>query len=341
MIMLKPEPSRAVLAAWCAALLAVPAAAGAQSLPHSPDLYVAEFFGSTVQRFSGPLSPRPGADHPAPGRSGSVYAGPVGRRPWGIAFGPDGNLYIANQQGGGGAVHRVKGPFSDAPGDPLPAPGMPEDVFVAEGNALVLAFGLDGNLLVGIGGPILRYDIVTGRPLGAFTSGRALLEVAGLALGPDQNLYVSATDAVSGHPAILRFDGRRGAFIDTFVAPGGGGMLQPAGIGFGTNGDLFVCDFSSETGAGAVLRFHGPLDAAAGQPFPAADQPGARFAQAAGVFPTHLAFGPDRTLYVTGSRTGDGQGVVLKFNGRSGAALGTFATVAGGARGLAFAIGRE
>src|SRR4029079_6726650 len=78
------------------------------ALPHSADLYVSGFFDSSVQRFLGPRSA-------APGLPGGTYARPVARRPWGIAFGPNGALWVANQQGSP-AIVRISGPFSATPG---------------------------------------------------------------------------------------------------------------------------------------------------------------------------------------------------------------------------------
>src|ERR1043166_7312428 len=78
------------------------------ALPHSADLYVSGFFDSSVQRFAGPRSAAPGA-------AGGTFARPVARRPWGLAFGPDGALWVANSQSTPGIV-RISGPFSTTPG---------------------------------------------------------------------------------------------------------------------------------------------------------------------------------------------------------------------------------
>src|ERR1044071_2512952 len=116
-------------------------ATAAQAAPsHSPDLYVSRIFSNDVQRFFGPQSATPGAGHPAPGLSGSQYSRvAIARRVWGIAFGPDGNLYVANQQGGDGAIMRIQGPFAANAGDPAPAPGQTGSVFVPSGNFVTLA----------------------------------------------------------------------------------------------------------------------------------------------------------------------------------------------------------
>jgi hypothetical protein len=308
---------------------------------HSPDVYVARFFNSDVQRVYGPQSATPGVGHPSPGLSGAQYSRTVvARRPWGIAFGPDGNLYVANQQGGDGAIMRLKGPFAADAGYAAPAPGQSASVFVPTGNFLTLAFGLDQNLYAGGGGPVQRFDVATGVSAGNFTSGRVPFTVEGIAFGPDQNLYVASFNSCAPGPTcttttgeILRFDGKTGVFIDVYVANGVGGLQHPGGIAFGTNGDLFVCnEFVNSTAAGEVLRFRGPLNAAPGQSYPASGQTGARFARTAGINPFQLAFGPDRSLYVTHSA-----GVIV-YNGRSGAFQSNFASVTD-ARGIAFYIG--
>jgi DNA-binding beta-propeller fold protein YncE len=310
----------------------------AASPAHTPDLYLTRFFDNDVQRFYGPQSATPAAAHPAPGLAASEYSRvPVARRPWGIAFGPDGNLYVANQQGGDGAIMRLHGPFATNAGDPDPAPGQNGAVFVPVGNFYTIAFGLDQNLYAGSAGPIQRFDVATGESLGAFTSGKTPAQVQGIAFGPDQNLYVASYNSCAPGPEcltttaeILRFDGKTGAYLGVFVANGAGGLRTPGGIAFGTNGDLFVCNqFVNGTADGEVLRFHGPLDAAAGQPFPSPNQSGARFASTAGISPFQLAFGPDRTLYVTFASG------VMAYNGRNGVMQGRFAT-ATDARGIAF-----
>src|SRR5437870_2675650 len=174
----------------------------AQPLPHSSDLYVSGFFDSSVQRFFGPRGVTPGATN---------GTRPVARRPWGLAFGPDGNLWVANQQGSPGIV-RVSGPFTATPGV--------ADVVVDGGAFYDLAFGPDGNLYAAGAGPVRRYDVVTHEPIDEFTHGYTLAQTRGIAFGPDGNLYVgnnvyvSNSDSSGASGSVLRFDGRTGALID-------------------------------------------------------------------------------------------------------------------------------
>ena len=48
----------------------------------------------------------------------------------------------------------------------------------------------------------------------------------GLAIGADGNLYVSS----NGTDAVLRYDGRNGAFVDVFAS--GGGLKKPSALVF-------------------------------------------------------------------------------------------------------------
>lgn len=316
-------------------------AAGGQIL----DLYVSGFFSSSAQRFYGPLSDTPGAAHPAPGQTKAFYATNISRRPWGLAFGPSGNLYLATPQGGSGAVVRVYGPFSNTPGAPDPAPGQTGDIFVPNGFPSSLSFGPDGNLYVGGNGHVQRYDAVEGIYLGEFTSGYAPAQVNGLAFGPDGNLYVSSFNSCVSTPVgcggrlgeILRYDGSTGTFLGTFISFGTGGLDLPEGIAFGPDGNLYVANnhsFSNQSGS--VLRYYGPLSDTPGSPDPSSNQVGAGFASHSGLNPLLLTFGPDGNLYASSSDSSATGGEVDRYNATTGEFIGTFALVDGSPRGLTF-----
>jgi sugar lactone lactonase YvrE len=113
--------------------------------------------------------------------------------------------------------------------------------------------------------------------------------------GPDGNLYVSSGTNTGG--AILRFDGRTGAFIDVFATSPS--LKRPYGHAFGPDGKLYVSSFRSDE----ILRF----DAVTGQFI---DVFAAGNGTADGLNgPNDLLFGPDGALYVTTQGSvADGQG---------------------------------
>lgn len=282
------------------------------ALPHSADLYVSGFFDSSVQRFAGPRAAAPGAP-------GGTYARPVARRPWGLAFGPDGALWVANEQGSP-AIVRISGPFSAMPGV--------VETIVEEGAFYDVVFGPDGNLYAAGAGPVRRYDVVTHQLIDEFTHGYALAQTRGIAFGPDGNLYVSNYESgVKGE--IVRFDGATGDFLGVYVANGHGGLRAPWKLAFNGRGELLVANW--ESGSGEVLRYPARLHRGAST---------AAFITRDDLHPLYLAVGPDQNVYVSSSDNSGASGAVLRFDGRTGAFIDVFAAnVAGGPRGLAFAPG--
>ena len=88
--------------------------------------------------------------------------------------------------------------FDGTTGAPFPAPDQTGANFTtgsAPFSPFGLAFGPDGNLYVGSGGPsgsVRRFDANTGKFIDVFTSGApASFEPSGVVFGPDGNLYVS------------------------------------------------------------------------------------------------------------------------------------------------------
>ncbi|HEV8661506.1 MAG TPA: hypothetical protein VGS96_23145 [Thermoanaerobaculia bacterium] len=300
-------------------------------LPHSSDLYVSGFFSSSVQRYYGPRSAMQGP-RPGPGKSAAVYAAPVTRRPWGLAFGPDGNLYVANFGTGSDAIMRVQGPFAGNAGS--------ISTFVDSGAFFDVAFGPDGNLYAAGRGNVLHFDIVTGAFIEEFTHGHQLFEVHAIAFGPDGNLYVTNYDSCVMGPngctgfksEIVRFDGLSGDFVDVLATTGQGGLGMPWDIAFGPDGALFVANIGQV--ANNILRFERP----SARVRAVRNFSSAVFAALSGFYPLAIAFGPDQNLYVSDSDGSGGR--ILRFDGKSGAFIDVFVpTVDGGPRGIVFSPG--
>jgi ELWxxDGT repeat protein len=116
--------------------------------------------------------------------------------PTGLAFGPDGNLYVAEQDG------RRISRFDGTTGEARPAQGKPGATFL-DGLGVVddLAFGPSGLLFLAVETSagtkeIQRFDTRSGQLVpGVFTLGPAALD-AWLTFGPEGALYVSYPSAV-------------------------------------------------------------------------------------------------------------------------------------------------
>jgi serine/threonine protein kinase/tetratricopeptide (TPR) repeat protein len=182
---------------------------------------------------------------------------------------------------------------------------------------------------------------------------------AGLAIGPDGNLYVGSI----GTNKILRFDGKTGKFLDTFVEGATGVLDSPAvqGLSFRPDGKLYVLSrnsaqvrrFDAKSGAfvdvfippcsGGLTKAKGMTVGPDGNWYvSSATNQILRFSGTNGAFlgsfvtaasgglnnPRGLIFGPDGNLYVASSDSN----AILRFNGQTGAYLNDF--VAAGSGGL-------
>ncbi len=234
--------------------------------------------------------------------------------PRGLAFGPDGNLYVSS--GDTNEVLRYNG-----------ATGLFIGVFVAAGSGGLaspggLAFGPDNNLYVSsaLTDQVLRYNGTTGAFIDVFVAaGSGGLDLPrGLVFGPDGNLYVSSFSTNQ----VLRYNGATGAFIDVFVAAGSGGLNGPVGLVFGPDNNLYVSSALTDQvlryngTTGQVLRYNGTTDAFI-DAFVAAGSGGLSA-------PTGLAFGPYNNLYVSSLFTQQ----VLRYQGPPVAVPGNTAPVA-------------
>jgi len=199
----------------------------------SGDLYVANIRSNEVSVFDGQTGTLKRVLVPA---ASGVLKGPTG-----IAFGPDGNLYVASSQSN--QIFRYN-----------PDTGESLGAFVEEDGLTMpfsLIFGPDGDLYVSSGrdNVVRHYNGRTGEFVSIAAADTALKQPIGLAFGPDGMLYV----VNSAHANIMRFDPRTGRGA-TFASDS---MRFPSDLTFGPDGALYVSNaarrnvvrFDAESGA--------------------------------------------------------------------------------------------
>jgi sugar lactone lactonase YvrE len=163
--------------------------------------------------------------------------------PNGMAFAPNGNLYIADTTDSKVHVYDTAG--NSVASMDSPEMSQPTDVaFDAAGNLYVVN-PANANVLVSVGGT---------QPLAEFfaTQTGGLTIPSALTFGPNGELYVLDSSNGTG-PAIRRYtaagaaDGTVISYATTF--------FQPNDIAFGPDGKLYVSGLDLSLNAGQVLRY--------------------------------------------------------------------------------------
>lgn len=201
-------------AARLVCLLAVVAAESARA----GDLLVSSRFSNNVLRYNAQTGAFVGVF-----ASGSGLANPNG-----IAFGPNGNLFV-----GLGDLPRIL-EFDGTSGafvGEFVGPSTPGGLT----NCRAIAFGPDGNLYVNSAANhrVLKYDGNTGGFLGIAAIGEGINGPVGLTFGPDGNLYLGA--ALSNQVYVFS---PSGTFLRSFSC--GAGFSNAVGLLFDPSGRLLV-----------------------------------------------------------------------------------------------------
>jgi outer membrane protein assembly factor BamB len=199
---------------------------------------------------------------------------------------------------------------------------------------------------------VLRYNPHTGEYIDTFVRDKTLEFAEDLTFGPDGNFYLSSSSLQQNINRIVRYDGKTGAFIDNFVAPGSGGIFGPVGIGFGGDRNFYV----GSVFKGEIVRYNGKTGsfidtfikgnkgdrfadftfAADGNLYiaNAGNNSVDRYNASTGKFidnfvesgsgglnlPVEAVFGTDGNLYVNSFETDR----ILRYNGKTGAFIDTF-----------------
>ncbi|GAB4211247.1 MAG: hypothetical protein OHK0012_03360 [Synechococcales cyanobacterium] len=206
-------------------------------------------------------------------------------RPYGMAFGPDGDLYVSSfrtdeilvYDGDNGAFKSVFATGNAAAGGLNGPNGL---LFAPDGSLLVTTQGsVAGSFDLGLPSQLLRYDLVTATAT-VFASPEpspdsfGFVSLLGMAIGPDGDLYVSdfANDIrIYNLETGVQTGTLATNYTDTIPS---GNFI--GGLAFTPDGLLFSVGFDNRDGAnsiGAILRY----DSATRQPFPTAGNTGALF----------------------------------------------------------------
>ena len=194
----------------------------ATGLAFGPDgnLYVVDYSSNTVFRYD--ASAAIGSRLSSFTSINPVVTSYTLNTPYGIVFGPDGDLYVNSYTENSvlrfdGATGELVVTYDEITGDVINEFVSPELGGLKAPEQMV--FGPDGNLyLTSIStNNILRFEVATGIMTEFIAAGYGGLdEPAGIAFGPDGNLYIS--DYKDG--VILRYNGETGELLDDALAAG-------------------------------------------------------------------------------------------------------------------------
>lgn len=273
-----------------------------QDITFGPDrnLYVAVSADNEILRYQGPNGASPGTLIDA------FVASTPG--PFGIHFGDDGNLYVTSYSSID--IRRYQGPYGASPGTfidvfatlpagvnplyltqaPMPSPINPDDWFVGDYT--------EHN------GYVYHFDS-DGKYLEAQRNGYH--EPRGMDVGPDGKLYVT-----DNNNRVYQFADTNFQVVALVI---GSDIFGPYDLEFGPDDNLFLANRDTLQ----VRRWNGPNHTH--DPFGGLHP----FASLAGQ-PLGIAWGPNGDLYATEKGTG---GVIKRFNGTTGALIGTFVSDSG------------
>jgi len=174
------------------------------------DLFVSDFAGNCVRRYSGADGSSLGVFVAA---GGSPLAGPRG-----LVFGPNGNLFVA-----GNSSHAIY-EYNGTSGAFVRTFAGPDTHIEAP---TTIAFSSNGNLLVCSNGnaTIFEYDGATGVFVRKFNDETVLILPWGITVGPNGNVFV--TSLVGSEGRVYEFEPTAGRRIAMYVR--GAGLLTRAG----------------------------------------------------------------------------------------------------------------
>jgi hypothetical protein len=213
-------------------------------------------------------------------------------RSTGMAWGPDGNLYIGSLNNLVMRFDGTTGAFLGTFIDTVVTPAQ-EGLRFRDGKLYVLSRDT---------AQVQRFDAATGTFLDVFIppGSGGLNGAGGMTVGPDGNWYISSANTNQ----VLRYSGATGAFLGAFVAAGSGGLSGPRALTFGPDGNLYVSSSLSD----AVLRYKGQTGAFLNAFIPAGS---------GGLdFPAELLFSAG-SLYVASQNTHE----VLRYDAQTGVFL--------------------